>query len=348
MYMKVSSPQFIVTLFLVVIPFICWIEPLHAKHDALIFGAALEGTPLTTKAIDNFYSHTGLAPSMAVTFVSWPAAPDASAASLIAASLEAAQSRGAIPVITWEPFVVRKGGEKVIQSETITKGFYDSYITAVGSTLAAHPGPSILRFAHEMNLQRYSWGCGSGYFNKESPKRYRRMFRYVVTKLREAGATRTLMCFCPNAESVPSEFLPDSSWNTISAWWPGKDVVDILGIDGYNWGTTRTLAKHGWKSRWRSFSAIFAKPVKELRSLAPDMNLIVMETASASEGGDPSAWAADAVRTARQWGINGIIWFHLNKETDWRLPLRSSESSSMQLYNVLDPLPLWVNEKREQ
>jgi len=92
--------------------------------------------------------------------------------------------------------------------------------------------------------------------------------------------------------------IPAAAWNTAATYYPGHDSVDVLGMDGYNWGTAHTKAIHGYDSSFRSFAAIFGPLHEELRTLAPGKPMMVFETASASNGGDKARWAAEAARAA--------------------------------------------------
>ncbi|MBI4795197.1 MAG: hypothetical protein HY790_05055 [Deltaproteobacteria bacterium] len=153
------------------------------------------------------------------------------------------------------------------------------------------------------------------------------------------------MGFCPNAESLPNPVQdPQASWNRASNYYPGDDYVDLLGMDGYNWGTTQTMEKNGWQSRWRSFQEIFAPMYQELRSLSPHKPLLVFETASAMEGGDKAWWIKETMPLLRSWQVQGRSGFRSTRK--WtgasiaggifltfpssvsRLPLRSSGSKA--------------------
>ena len=48
---------------------------------------------------------------------------------------------------------------------------------------------------------------------------------------------------------------------------------------------------------------------------------MIPETASAEQGGDKAAWIAailPALKTSYPT-IKAFVWFHMNKETDWRI-----------------------------
>lgn len=64
---------------------------------------------------------------------------------------------------------------------------------------------------------------------------------------------------------------------------------------------------------------IFGPIRLELGSFAPGKPMMVFEVASASLGGDKTAWIQDALETARAWNLIAINWFEADKEVDWRL-----------------------------
>ncbi len=294
-----------------------WGAPL-AGAQSLRFGLALEGQPETPATLGQ---ETGLPVSLVNVFVQWPQYPEQPGqGEFPLQTARAVAAIGATLVLTWEPMYLAEGKEHAIDAADIVAGRYDAYIERFARAAAAWGGDAMLRFAHEMNLERYHWGGQRDAYGPASPARYRLMFRHVVTRVRQAGATKLRFAFCPNVESVPGPgSAPPAAWNTASAWYPGAAVVDVLGMDGYNWGTTRTRAIHGWQSRWQSFAELFQPLRAELQTLAPDKPLYVFETASATQGGDKAGWLREMIATARQWGLAGVIWFQVCKEVDWRL-----------------------------
>lgn len=290
---------------------------------SLMWGFALDGYPVTRERLSEVRASTGLDPGMIVFYLQWPAAGHDTAGQFPLESLDAITSVGAKPCITWEPMYIRDGREVAIDHAEILSGHYDAYLQSFAERAREWKKPVLIRFGHEMNVKRYHWGTLETQFGPKSPAIYREMYRYVVDAFRKAGADNVLWVFCPNAENVPdASYDPQAAWNTIPAYYPGSAYVDILGIDGYNWGTTRRKETHGWDSRWMSFREIFAKPVAELRKLdpkGPPKPVIVFETGSAAQGGSKQEWIADAVRESVELGIEGIVWFQSDKEIDWRI-----------------------------
>ena len=267
-----------------------------APRSTPAFGVALDGSPVTPAMLTAARASTGLPVRLVVFYLQWPgdpAAPCADQTAALAASLRAIDEAGAVPCVTWEPMSIgAEGRETAIPAGRILAGDYDAYLAAFARTLRDFDRPVLVRLAHEMNLERYHWGEGIGDYGPHSPARYQALFRYVVDRVRAQGAGNARFVFCPNADSVP-----DVAWNRPEAWYPGDTHVDLLGMDGYNWGTTLTRASHGYDSAFRSFEAIFAPLRDALRALAPGKPILVLETASASAGGDKAAWAREAFET---------------------------------------------------
>jgi mannan endo-1,4-beta-mannosidase len=282
------------------------------------WGAALDGYPVTVEMLEEAERETGFPPRVVVFSLQWPTSPVA--AGFPKESLDAIWTRGGLPVVTWEPMYYEGNRERMIPYERILNGSYDPYIKAFAAEARAWGRPFIMRFAHEMNIERYHWGTEKEAYGPLSPRIYKRMYQYLFSLFRKAGAGNVLWAFCPNAESVPNtSYDPKASWNRACNYYPGDSYVDLLGMDGYNWGTTQTVEKNGWKSRWQSFREIFSPIYQQLKDLSPGKPLFVFETASAGKGGEKGAWTREAIETARQWGLQGLVWFQVKKEIDWRI-----------------------------
>lgn len=303
------------------------------------WGVALHGNPLSRPQLEDAARATGMAPRLVLFFQQWPERP--AAGGFPRETLAAIADFGAQPVLTWEPMYYARvdGTETTIPAARIVGGDYDVYLEEFAREAAAWGRPLIIRFAHEMNLSRYHWGGSKEEFGPASPDRYRAMWRRVVDVFRRARATNVRWAFSPNCESVPGGGNPAAApWNTASAYYPGDDYVDLVGMDGYNWGETQTPERHGWRSTWRGFAETFGGLHTQLRALAPDKPVYVFETASAATGGNKAAWLAELARVARSWNLRAVVWFQVSKEVDWRIqtgvaptaldPLRQAFSAS--------------------
>jgi signal peptidase I len=231
-------------------------------------------------------------------------------------------AKGALPVITWEPFNAANG---VTQPEyklsTITSGAHDAYIGAVANQLIAAGNPTIaIRFAHEMNGNWYPW---SEQVNGNAPGEYVQAWRHVVDLFRAQGVTNVQWVWAPNTQMQGV---------STAALYPGSAYVDYTGIDGFNWGSDQPWTG-GWQNPWD----VLDSSMTEIAAIAPDKNMIVTETASVeSENGHSKAqWITDAIYYFDHWGdsrsvkIAGFIWFDINKENDWRIASSPESSAAM-------------------
>jgi beta-mannanase len=118
--------------------------------------------------------------------------------------------------------------------------------------------------------------------------------------------------FSPNVTDEPR-----TDANRMERYYPGDDVVDVLALDGYNWGDTRD-----WSS-WTAFEDVFRAGYDRVARIGPQP-IWFAEIASAEAGGDKSAWVADMFAVAGRAfpRLDAIVWFDENKEADWRIASR--------------------------
>lgn len=347
-YIKFKNILFILIILTFFLPdtVICSMPAPPSPPAPLLWGTALDGYPITGKQLDKIEGDTKLSPAMVVFFLQWPTQSQTGGFPI--ESLNTIVQRGAIACITWEPMYYEDGVEKMVPFQKILKGGYDLYLNDFAHQAKTFNQPFIIRFAHEMNLQRYHWGTSEKEFGPKSPDIYQQIFRYVVNLFRRSGANQVLWAFCPNAESVPNmTYDSTAGWNNPRAYYPGDDYVDILGMDGYNWGTTQTVEKHGWKSSWKTFEDIFFPIYRELNAIAPQKPLFVFETACADQGGVKSKWIVDAFQTLNKWNVQGIAWFQVQKEIDWRINSSGNISYTQIVKRSTSPALFWIKQADE-
>lgn len=214
------------------------------------------------------------------------------------------KSQGMQLQFAWEPW---NPEQKMNQSEDYLKdiptGKHDGYIRETAQKLKSFGNPVNLRFGHEMNGDWYPWG--------RRPAEYVAAYKHIHKIFKEEGATNVKFMWCVNVAENPGE---------LKAYYPGDEYVDVIGIDGFNFGN---ISGYGG---WRSFNSIFGPTYKYLVSNY-NKPLVIAEIASSELGGDKAAWVNDmfTVLPKSYPRIQEIIWFDLLKETDWRVD--SSQSS---------------------
>ncbi len=311
----------------------------------LMWGFVVDPYPVTEEKIKRIEAETALNGEIFMFFLQWQSNPEARGFPL--ESLNKICVAGALPVISWEPMFYEKGIETMVDYKKILNREYDPYLNYFADESAKWGKPFIIRFAHEMNLERYHWGTDHDGYGPESPEIYKDMFRYIVVLFRERGADNVLWAFCPNSESVPDiSYNEEAGWNRASNYYPGSGYVDILGMDGYNWGTSRNIEKHGWQSSWKSFRETFEPLYREIKSLSSEKPVIVFETATTEKGGDKNTWIKDAVRTATEWQLDGVVWFNVEKEEDWRINSHTDSSYIKLITQATSYSQMWIKNIR--
>ncbi|MCU1548087.1 MAG: beta-mannanase [Arthrobacter sp.] len=275
---------------------------------ALRFGIATAGGPLASAELEEVSQLAGESPASVLFYKDFLQAPPIS-------EMNAVRARGAVPLVTWEPWAWGGGLEQPAYSlNRIAAGDFDAHINNWGQALAAWGYPVQLRFAHEMNGNWYPWAEG---VNGNRAGDYVRAWQHVHDVVAAAGATNVSWVWSPN--------VPYYGSTELAGLFPGADYVDVVGLDGYNWGTSAS-----W-SGWISPQDLFAPGLAQLRALAPGLPILIAETASSEAGGSKASWNTDLVSyLAAQPDVMGFVWFHLAKEADWRINSSGASAAAFQ------------------
>ncbi len=197
-----------------------------------------------------------------------------------------------------------------------TSGAHDEYLRIIGGLAARHPYPIYVRPWAEMNgdWQPYQPTRAGDRPHGGTPQEFVAAWRHVVSTVRQAGGTNIRWVFNPYAATY-AETTP------VPAIWPGRAYVDVLGMDGYNWG--------GGPAPWQSFSTIFSGMYRILTGLDPALPVWVCEVGSrepsVDDGAPPlgrrskSRWVSDMFAQTGFPRLKAIVWFDERKERDWRM-----------------------------
>jgi beta-mannanase len=141
-------------------------------------------------------------------------------------------------------------------------------------------------------------------------------WRHVVTYTRHHGGTNIRWVFNPTADTYRQT-------TPVERIWPGARYVDVLGLDGFNWGAD------GSQGRWRSFRDIFTDQYHRLTALAPRLPVWVCEFGSKEplvDDGAPvdprhskASWLTDALAARHLPRLRALVYFQADKERDWRV-----------------------------
>lgn len=199
-----------------------------------------------------------------------------------------------------------------------SSGEHDSYLDQIAQAALSYPHEVYVRPWPEMNgdWQTFQPTRDGSLPHGGTYAEFIAAWRHVVTYLRDAGATNLKWVFNPTVDTY-AETTP------VKEIWPGAEYVDVLGLDGFNWGRDDS-----W-GRWRSFRSIFIKQYRRLTALHPTAPVWLCEVASKEprrHDGAPrdrkhrkAAWVRTMLADTSMPRITAVIWFHADKERDWRL-----------------------------
>ena len=286
------------TTFLVTVP---------TAQPRLRFGVATPGGPTASEELDAVAAVAGEAPTIVLSYADFTRELDVT-------GLRSVAARGAVPLVTWEPWAAGSGvTQPAYALDRIAAGDHDPYLRRWAEGLRSYGSPVLLRFAHEMNGSWYPWSEG---VNGNGPGDYVAAWHHVRAVVTGAGASNVSWVWSPNVPYPGS--LP------LAGLYPGADAVDVVALDGYNFGTSQA------DSGWVEPQALFGPGLQELRRLAPGLPVVIAETASAELGGSKAAWIRAAVAyLAAQPDVTAFVWFHHLKETDWRLDSSAASAAAV-------------------
>lgn len=226
---------------------------------------------------------------------------------------------GRTPLLTWEPYTRTPAETPADLLDRIVRGGYDDYLSRWGHSLGAWlAGPDgehgtgddrglLIRPMHEPNGDWYPWAPAAADVPATTYVRaWRRIHRIVTDALPDDAAVSWVWAVNHvDAGDVRAEAL-----------FPGDDVVDWAGVDGFNWGTSQP-----W-SEWRSPEEVF-DPMLVRIAECTTRPLCVPEFGCGSErtdGSDPdakSAWLSAAFELFGDRDVRLASYFGTDKETDW-------------------------------
>ena len=278
--------------------------PLPANPSAQrLLGVSLPWSRTWLADLDAYATRVGRIPSVVSTY------RDMEGAMLDTISMNAVTARGAVPLVTVEPWDSSSSTDPRYTLKNIVRGDFDAWFAAGADAARGFGKPFYLRFAPELNGVWAPWEAG---INGNTPQDYIDAWRHVHDIF-------VKWVWGPNVVAGGSavDFTP---------YYPGSDVVDVLGLDGYNWGSLDV---------WQTYSQVFGPSYDALAKLDPVKPVMIAETASAESGGDKAAWITSAFTSeiaARTPRVKIVVWFDANKETDWRI---ESSTRSLNAYRAI-------------
>lgn len=189
----------------------------------------------------------------------------------------------------------------------IASGIKDDYIRQMAKDLKLFEKEIWVGTMHEVNGNWYPWCIGDSTINTKDT--YIRAFRHIVDIFRTEGAYNVKWLYNIDSDNVGAN-------SSFMFQYPGDDYVDIISINGYNWGTSTTK----FSCEWRTFDEVYYPAYEAVK--VTNKPIILGEWSSTETGGDKAEWIEDAfdkLNSEKYSQIKAVIWFNEKKETDWRI-----------------------------
>lgn len=156
--------------------------------------------------------------------------------------------------------------------------------------------PFLFRLNNESNSD---WTSYSGVVNMSDPEIYVDIWRRIYRIFQQEGVNNAIWIFNPNDRNYPP-----CNWNDFTAYYPGNDYVQMIGVTGYNNGT---YYKH---EKWREFSAIYDSIYEHYLPVFDEFPWIITEFASSSVGGNKALWIRNMFNNLHKYPhIKIAVWF---------------------------------------
>jgi Fibronectin type III domain/Glycosyl hydrolase family 26 len=232
--------------------------------------------------------------------------------------IHAAEAAGATPFIEIEPWhagpnwdetpsMVDIGNNRATDCGPDGTSSCEAWLDSIGRAVRALGKPMIFTFAHEFNVSgQYPWSYGDS--EGTTPAQWIKAWDTVQADINSNGGSQhAWFMWVPNADTGGST-VP------FAAWWPGKQHVAMVGIDGY------PQTQYGLDT----FQQVFGRSFAEMKALTP-LPIFISETDLAPEtGSGGTQTVTQFVKAALAAGATGLLQFQ-----DGSPPLSSQQWSEL-------------------
>jgi len=238
-------------------------------------------------ALDDWTFSTGKRTTFAATFMDLE---DPDPGNFLPAELDAAWENGYVPFVN-----LAVGYHNPYTAEEIAEGELDAQIQHWADAFAAWSQDgkkwALIAPLQEMN----------GYWTTyaEDPENFKLAYDRIQRIFAEAGV---------GPEAVSWVFAPNG-WskegNEFELYYPGDDVVDVIGFSSFNFGDCSNWPK------WEVYEDIYQPYLDRMYAMAPEKPIFIAEIGTVAEGGDKNIWLEDTyTKLIDHPGLVGIIYFN--------------------------------------
>ncbi|MFA5404258.1 MAG: glycosyl hydrolase, partial [Ignavibacteria bacterium] len=142
--------------------------------------------------------------------------------------------------------------DPVYSLQKIIDGKFDKELKAWAIEAKNYGEPLMFEFGTEMNGNWFPW---SGYHNGKNPEKFKDAYIHIIELFKNEETDNITFVFHVNYDSSPQE-----NWNTMSAYYPGDEYIDWIGMSIY--GAQKS------NDEWINISEIFDVAYKEMSGIS--------------------------------------------------------------------------------
>lgn len=198
-----------------------------------------------------------------------------------------------------------------VSASSIASGAKDADIRAWAQEYKRYAnGGSRMAFLapmQEMNGNWVPYGSSDPAFYKAAYQRVRQIF-----DAEGVPSTSIKWVFAPNGHS-------SIGWPEFEAYYPGDDLVDVIGFSSYNYGYH---SQNPYK-KWETPDELFTPFIDRINLMAPGKPIIVAQTGTTGYGPNgysislKNQWLDDAYTLLSDHGVFGVMYYSANNVYDW-------------------------------
>jgi membrane-bound metal-dependent hydrolase YbcI (DUF457 family) len=266
------------------------IDPVPAAANRIALGVYIRGVEDDPGQLDRYAEQVGRRPAIVGAYKRWDVRP------FHPPELREIAARGAVPMISWEPWDADDRGYRL---SAIANGRYDAYVRRSAREAKAWGGPILLRFGQEMNGSWATWQRG---VDGTSGPRFVAAWRHLVRVFRRVGADNVKWVWCPYVDNGHLPFM---------RFYPGEHWLDWVALDGFNWGAPKA---------WQPFSDVFDRSYRQLVDVS-SKPIMIAELGSGETGGSKARWLRRALgrQLPRLRRVRAVVWFSATDGADFRV-----------------------------
>jgi len=264
-------------------------------------------------------------------------------------NLDIIAAYGAVPLIYWspwdKPYEQDRGPDRFSLRE-ILAGKWDAYIDRWADGARDYGRPMLVAWGLEMNGTWFPWS-GTFYGGDkpvegqkdrfEGAEFYKKVYRYVVDRVRARGAKNIEWVFHTNSYSYPMD-----DWNMMADYYPGSDYVDWLGLSCYG--------KQFGDDPWVKPSDVFAAPYAEIAALDPTKPIMLAEWGIADfpKSGDKATWFKESfdIISKQLPRLKAAVYWHErweNSDGSFSNLRTTSSPKALEAYREGVAAPFWID-----